>query len=148
MGVDDAADLRKLAIKKGVGIQVARWAQGTVDNLAIKIGDHQVFGAQGGVIHPTGFNHHQRLVPGAVDAAGIAEGMRGEATAGDLAIGLMDLFAEGGKQHGSSQCGKAFTGTSLALAQGNSLSHSGPWHASLSNVFSSPVNLRLPPAST
>ena len=53
---------------------------------------------------------------GAVDAAGVAEGVGSEAAAGDLLVGVEDLFAEGFEQHGGFPFArrKAFTCPSLS----------------------------------
>ena len=46
VGVDDAADLGKLAVEQGVRIQIAGGAQGAFDDLAVEIGDDQVGGRE------------------------------------------------------------------------------------------------------
>ena len=53
-----------------------------------------------GIIHPAGFNDHQRLGTGAINAADVSEGVGSQPAAGNFLIRMKDLFAEGGKQHG------------------------------------------------
>ena len=97
--VDDAADLRKLAVEQGVRVQVARRAQGAFDDFAVQVGDDQVGGGERGVIDSAGLDDHQRLSAAAVDAAGVAEGVRRQAAAGDLPVGVEHLFTKRGEQH-------------------------------------------------
>lgn len=70
------------------------------DDLAIEVGDDQVGGRHGGVIHTAGLDDDQWLGAGAVDAARVAEGVRREAAACDLAVGVENLFAELREEHG------------------------------------------------
>ena len=94
--VDDAADLRKFAVKQGMGVEIARRAQVAFDDLAVEIGDDQIGGSEGGVIDAAGLDDHERSGPVdtcTTDAAGVAEGVRGEAAAGDFLIGFKNLLA-------------------------------------------------------
>jgi hypothetical protein len=100
MGVNDSANLGKLSVEQGVGVQVAGGPQRTFDNFSVEVGNHQVGRCQGGIIHATGLDHHQGLRAGAVDSAGIAKGMWRQAAARNLLVGVKHLIAKGGKQHG------------------------------------------------
>jgi len=66
----------------------------TFDNLAVEVGDNEVGGGEGCVVDSAGFDDDEGLRTGAVDSAGIAEGVGGEAAAGDLEVCMEDLFAE------------------------------------------------------
>ena len=101
--MNDAADLRKLAVKQRVRIEIARWAQRALDDFAIEIGDDEVGSGQSGVIHAAGLDDHQRLGAAAVDTAGVPESVRRKAAAGDLLVGAENLFAKRFEQHGSSR---------------------------------------------
>ena len=61
-------------------------------------------GVKGGVIDAAGFDDDQRLGSGAVNATGIAEGVRSQAAAGNLLVGVEDLFAECFEHHGVFLC--------------------------------------------
>ena len=84
----------KFAVEQGVGIEVAGGAQGAFDDFAVEVGDDQVGGSESCVIDAAGLDDDERLGARAVDAAGVAEGVRSEAAAGDLLVGVEDLFAE------------------------------------------------------
>ena len=84
----------KFAVEQRVRVEIARWAQRAFDDFAIEIGDHQVGGRQRGVIHAAGLDDDERLRARAVDSAGVAEGVRRKAAAGDLLVGMKDLFAK------------------------------------------------------
>ena len=93
VGVDDSAKLRKFAVKEGVGIEIAGGAKAAFDDFAVEVGDDQVGGSEGGVIDAARLYDDQGLSAAAIDAAGIAEGMRGQAAAGDFLIGFENLLA-------------------------------------------------------
>ena len=69
-------------------------------DFSVEIGDDQVGGFQAGVVHAAGLDDHQRLLTGAVDAAGVAKGVRSEAAAGNFLVGVEDFFAQRFEQHG------------------------------------------------
>jgi hypothetical protein len=97
--VDDAAQLRKFAVKQGMGVEIAGGAQMAFDDFAVEIGDDQIGGNEGCVIDAAGFDDDKRLSPGSVNtlttyAAGIAEGVWGEAAPGDFLIGFENLLTE------------------------------------------------------
>ena len=71
--------------------------------------------------------------PGAVDAAGVSEGVGSQPAAGDFLVRMQDLFAEGGKQHG-----ELLVGTGKRLPDQSS--------KSCALNFDAAVNLRLPTA--
>ena len=100
MGVNDSADLRELAIEKGVGVEVTGWTQRTFDDFSVEAGDDHVSGGKRGVVDAAGLDDDEGFDAGAVDAAGVAEGVWGEAAAGDLLVGAEDLLAKRGEQHG------------------------------------------------
>ena len=83
-----------------MGIEIARRAQGAFDDFAVKIGDDEVCGGELGVFNAAGLDHDQGFGAGAVDSAGVAEGVGSEAAAGDLLVGIEDFLAEMSKQHG------------------------------------------------
>src|ERR1700739_3187297 len=93
IGVGGAADLGEFAIEQGVGVEIAGGAEMSFNDFALEIGDDQVGGGEGSVSDAAGLDDNERLCAGAVDAAGIAEGVRGEAAAGDFLIGLKNLLA-------------------------------------------------------
>src|SRR5580700_11987362 len=95
MSVNDAADLREFAIEKGVRVEIARWTQRAFDDVAVEIGDDEVGGSHGGVVDAAGLDDDEGLRAGAVDTAGVAEGVGRETAAGDLLVGVEDLFAKG-----------------------------------------------------
>ena len=105
-----AANLGKLAIEQRVRVEIAGGAERAFHDFAVEIGDDKVGGRQRCVVDTAGFDDDQRLGTGAVDAAGVAEGVRGEAAAGDLLIGVEDLLAKGFEKHVLFLTGwKAFT---------------------------------------
>src|ERR1019366_1756368 len=94
MRMDDAADLWKLAIEKGVGVQVAGRTQFAFDNFAVQIGDDQVGGRHGGVIDAAWLDDDQRTGAGSVDTADVAKGVWGQSAASDFAVGEENFFAK------------------------------------------------------
>ena len=101
MGVDDAADGGEFAIEKQMGGEVAGGAEYAFDYFAVEIGDDEVFRAEGGVVDAAGLDDDKGIGTGAVYAAGVAPGVRGEAAAGDFLIGMEDFSAEGFEHGGS-----------------------------------------------
>jgi hypothetical protein len=95
VGVNDAADLGKLAIEHGVGVQVAGRSQRAFYDVAVEVRYHEVGGSEGGVIYAAGLDDDKGLRTGTVDATGVAEGVGSQAAAGDLLVGVEDLFAKG-----------------------------------------------------
>jgi hypothetical protein len=107
VGVDDAADLGKFAIKQQVGIEVAGRVEGAFDDFPVQRSEHEVGFSEGGIAHAAGFDRYQRagaVYAGAVDAACVAKSVDSEASAGDLLIGPEHLGAKLGQQHGISSC--------------------------------------------
>jgi hypothetical protein len=100
VGVDDAANGGEFAIEEGVGVEIARWAQVAFDDFSIEIGDDHVRGGERAVVDATGLDDTERLGTGSVDSAGVAEGVRSEAAAGDFKVGVEDLFAKRFEEHG------------------------------------------------
>ena len=99
VGVDDAADLAKLAVEQGMGFEVAGGPQASLDNVALQVRNDEVGWPKLRVVNAGWLDYHQRLSAGAVnsrpiDSAGVAEGMRREAAAGDFLVGVKDFFAE------------------------------------------------------
>ena len=68
--------------------------------MAVEVGDNQIGGGERGVVDAAGLDDDERLGAGAVDAAGVAEGVGSEAAAGNFAVGVEDFFAERGEEHG------------------------------------------------
>ena len=101
VGVDDAADLGKLAVEVGMRVQVARGAKRAFDDFAFEVGDNEVAGCHGNIVDAAGLDDDERLGTGAVDATGVAEGVRSKAAAGDFLIGAKDLLAKVGEEHGN-----------------------------------------------
>ena len=99
MGVDDAADLGEFAIEEQMGVEVAGRVEGAFDDGAVEGCDDEVFGGHGGVWDAAGFYGDEGLGAGAVNAAGVAEGVKGEATLGDFLVGEEDLVTEIGEEH-------------------------------------------------
>ena len=66
---------------------------GVVERVA-QLTDHEVGEGERGVVHAAGLDDDERLAAAAINTAGVAEGVRGQAAAGDLAVGVEDLFAE------------------------------------------------------
>jgi hypothetical protein len=104
VGVNDAADLGKLAVEQGVGVEVAGGIQGAFDDLAVEIGDDEIGRLEGGVIDTAGLDDDEGLPPGPVKthsfhAAGVSKGVGRQAAAGYLLVGVKDLFAERFEQH-------------------------------------------------
>ena len=50
MGMDDSADLGKLAVEQGMGVEVAGRAEGALDQFAVEIGDDQICRSQACVV--------------------------------------------------------------------------------------------------
>ena len=63
-----------------------------LDDLAVEIGDDQIGGREAGVIDAARLDDDEGPIAVAVDSAGIAEGVRGKASAGDFLIGFENLL--------------------------------------------------------
>ena len=61
VGVNDAADLGKLAIEQGVGVEVAGRVQGALDDFAVQVGDDQVGRGEGGIVYAAGLDDDEGL---------------------------------------------------------------------------------------
>jgi hypothetical protein len=90
--MDDAADLGKFTIKKGMGIEVTGRAQVAFHEFAVKVSDNQVGSGEGLVIDAAWLDDHEGLRARTVDSTDIAEGMRGETAIGDLAVSMQNLL--------------------------------------------------------
>ena len=102
VGVNHAANLRKLPVEQQMGVQIARRIERAFDNRAVKTGNHEVSGLQRVVGDAAWFDGHQRLRTAAINAADVAKGVQRQAPAGDFLVGVQDLFAKFGQEHGRS----------------------------------------------
>ena len=59
--------------------------------MAVEVGNDQIGGGERGVVDAAGLDDDERLGAGAVDAAGVAEGVGSEAAAGNFAVGVREL---------------------------------------------------------
>ena len=92
--VHHGADRRKLAIQQRMGVKIGGRTQVAFNNLAVKIRNDHVLGAQLVVVDAGRLDDHQALL--AVHARGIAEGVQNEAMADKFEVGFKDLGAEFG----------------------------------------------------
>jgi len=93
MRVNDPADLWKLAVKQGVGVQIAGGAQVAFDNFAVEVGNDQVGRGEGSVIDPARLDHDKGFGSGAINATGIAKGVWSETATRDFLVGAENLLA-------------------------------------------------------
>jgi hypothetical protein len=97
VGVDDAADLGEFAIEQQVGVEIAGGVEVpstmAVERVRTRSAAVRVVGNAAGL---DGDKRSGAVDSGSVDAAGVAEGVDGEAAAGDLLVGVEDLFAKSG----------------------------------------------------
>jgi hypothetical protein len=93
VGVDDAAYLREFPVKQGMGVEIAGGTKGAFNNFAVEIRNDEVGWGERAVVNSAGLDDDEGLSAGAIDPAGIAEGMRGEAAAGDFLVGVENLVA-------------------------------------------------------
>ena len=98
VGVDDGADGEEFAVEEGVGVEVGGGLEGSVDDVAVEVGDDHVFGAEVVVVYAGGLDDDESLV--AVDSGGVAEGVEDEATSDEFEIGFEYLGAEIFEEHG------------------------------------------------
>src|SRR5579862_4514522 len=115
--MDNTPNPGELTVEQSMRIEVARWPQRAFHDFSVEVGNHQVGWRHGRIIDAAGLDHHQRLAPRPVDAAGVSEGMGCEPPPRDFLVGFKNFLAKGGKQHDlflGKRCGKAFTRTSLA----------------------------------
>jgi hypothetical protein len=67
VGVDDATDLGELAVEESVGVEIAGGAKVPIDDLAVEVGDDEVFGLQSGVVDSAGLDDDEGLRAAAID---------------------------------------------------------------------------------
>jgi len=91
VGVDDGADGGELAVEEGVGVEVGGGFEFAIDDFAVEVGDDHEFGDELVVVDTGGFDDDQAL--GAVDAAGVAEGVEDEAAFDEFEVGFEDRRA-------------------------------------------------------
>jgi len=93
MRVNNPANLWKLAVKQGVGVQIAGGAKIAFHDFAVKIGNDQVGRGEGSVIDSARLDHDQGFGSGAIDATGIAKGVWSETATRDFLVGAENLLA-------------------------------------------------------
>ena len=91
VGVDDGADGGEFSVEESVGVEVGGGFEFTVDDFAVEVGDDHEFGDELVVVDTGGFDDDQAL--GAVDAAGVAEGVEDEAAFDEFEVGFEDRRA-------------------------------------------------------
>jgi hypothetical protein len=87
--MDDAADGREFAIEMEMSGEVGGWAQRAFDDFSVEIGDDKIGRLHGLVRHAAGLDGDE--AGGAVDAAGVAEGVEDESAAYDFEICFKDF---------------------------------------------------------
>ena len=97
VSVDDGADGREFSVEESVGVEVGGGFEFTVDDFAVEVGDDHEFGDELVVVDTGGFDDDQAL--GAVDAAGVAEGVEDEAAFDEFEVGFEDGGAKFFEQH-------------------------------------------------
>ena len=97
MGVGDASDFVKSLVKDEVRGEIGGRTKSSIDDFAFEIDDDDVFGLHGVVRNAAGLDGDKSL--GAIDAAGVAEGIKDEATTHQLKVGGEDFFAKGFQEH-------------------------------------------------
>lgn len=95
--MDDGTDGQEFAIEEGVGVEVGGGLVGAIDDLAIQIRDYHVLGAEVVVVDPGGFDDNKALF--AIDATGVAEGVKHEAAADEFEVGFQHLGTQVLQQH-------------------------------------------------
>jgi hypothetical protein len=96
----DRADGRELAIEQRVRVEIGGRSKVAFDDLAVEVGDDHVARAELGVVDAGGLDDDEALV--AVDARGVAEGVKHKAATNEFEVGLEDLFTKLFEQHGES----------------------------------------------
>ena len=97
VGVRDPTNVWILTIKFQVSGQIRGRPQFALDYFAFQIGDDHVIGGQIFVGYAAGFDRHQTT--GAIDAAGIAKGVKHKSAANELKIRFEYVFAQFWQEH-------------------------------------------------